>query len=89
MQASAKQHEAYRYLLIDSKANAQALNFFGLNEKDLPVYVVHDAADGRDDKYVSKKTKPSSLDGFLSKFEVCHCAAGVLRPVCVQGLACT
>ena len=71
MQASAKQHEAYRHLLIDSKANAQALSFFGLAEKDLPAYIVHDAADGKDDKFVSKKAKPGSLDGFVGQFKAC------------------
>ena len=70
MEASARQNGDWRHLFIDSKANAQALTFFGLSEKDLPAYVIHDASNNADDKYVSKKAKPDSLDAHLAKFRV-------------------
>ena len=71
--ASAKKHPDYRYLLIDSKANAQALSFFGLAEQGVPAYVVHDAEP--DDKYLLPKAKPSDLDSFLAEFQVSVTAA--------------
>ena len=66
--ASARKHSDWRYLLIDSKANAQALSFFGLTDKDVPAYVLHDAE--QDFKYLSPNTKASGLDAFLDKFQV-------------------
>ena len=70
LHGSAMQHGTWRHLFIDSKANAQALGFFGLSDKDLPAYVVHDARDGGDDKYISKKALADSLDEFVLGFQV-------------------
>ena len=79
MVASAKSNPDYRYLMIDSASNTQALGYFGLSEKDVPAYVVHDAEP--DYKYILPGAKPTGLDSFVKKFQV-------LADYAMQGLLC-
>lgn len=62
---------ALQVVFIETGANAQALQYFGIEAKDAPAFVIHDQNNNA--KYVSFKTSPSKLPKFVSDYEVTHC----------------
>ncbi|KAK9841395.1 hypothetical protein WJX74_005077 [Apatococcus lobatus] len=58
---------ALQVVFIETGANAQALQFFGIEAKDAPAFVIHDQNNNA--KYVSFKTSPSKLPKFVSDYE--------------------
>ena len=59
---------ALQVVFIETGANAQALQYFGIEAKDAPAFVIHDQNNNA--KYISSKTSPSKLPSFISDYEV-------------------
>ncbi|KAK9797095.1 hypothetical protein WJX73_009781 [Symbiochloris irregularis] len=72
MQSSAKKSSDLKHLVIDSSANAQALQYFGLTEKDVPAVLVQSK---EDEKFIKKNAVPKDLEKFVAQYE-----AGKLKP---------
>lgn len=62
------QDDTINVVYAETEGNQGALDYFGLTEKDVPAFVIHDQEAG-DLKYVSKSTKPSDAAAFLAKFK--------------------
>ncbi|KAK9865288.1 hypothetical protein WJX84_012094 [Apatococcus fuscideae] len=58
---------ALQVVFIETGGNAQALQYFGIEAKDTPAFVIHDQNNNA--KYISFNTKPSKLPGFVSDYE--------------------
>jgi hypothetical protein len=55
-------------ILAETGANAGALQFFGLEEKDTPAFAIHHPAE--DGKFIKKNVTPKDLKSWLAEFEV-------------------
>ena len=64
---SAVKNSELKHLIIDTAANAQALKFFGLEEKDVPAIAIQDA---EDQKFIKVKAEPADLAKHVADFQV-------------------
>lgn len=67
MHSSAKKSAELKHLIVDSSGNPQALQYFGLTEKDVPAILVQSKDD---EKFIKKNAVPKDLEKFVSQYQV-------------------